>query len=43
MKIEEVNGEFIITKTESGVEKQQQADKSPQKRLTASRNTLNSN
>ena len=43
MKIEEVNGEFIITKTENGVEKQQQADKSPQKRLTASRNTLNSN
>lgn len=43
MKIEEVNGEFIITKTENNVDKQQQADKAPQKRLTASRNTLNSN
>ena len=43
MKIEEVNGEFIITKMENNVDKQQQADKAPQKRLTASRNTLNSN
>ena len=43
MKIEEVNGEFIVTKNENGVEKQEQPTKAPQKKLTASRNTLNNN
>ena len=37
------NLEEFIAKTENNVDKQQQTDKAPQKRLTDSRNTLNSN
>lgn len=43
MRIQETNGEFTITKNENGVEKQQQPTKAPQKKLTASKNTIYSN
>ena len=43
MKIEEVNGEFTITKNENGIEKEETTTKTFQKTLTPSRNTIYTN
>ena len=40
MKIEEVNGEFTITKNENGIEKSESTTKTFQKTLTPSKNTI---